>query len=139
MRDRFVDLVVADRERRREAQRGRRHGVDDQAGVEARPRRRAFASMPVGELGGEQEAEPRTAATLATPRQPAVSRAPASAASAGTSIRSHLGQHGARRGGRQRLAAEGRGVVARLERGGDVGLGPARADRARRCRGPWPW
>ena len=49
-------------------------------------------------------------------------------ASAGASRRSHLGEHGPGRGGRQRLAAVGGGVVAGLERRGDVDLGGARPD-----------
>ena len=45
-RDRGVDLVVGDEQRRREPQRGRRDRVDDEPGVEARAARPASASMP---------------------------------------------------------------------------------------------
>ena len=61
-------------------------------------------------------------------RAPRWSVSPALAAARRQVVALHDRQHGPGRRGRQGLAAEGRGVVAGLEGGGDVAPGPAGAD-----------
>ena len=124
--DGLVDLVVGDGQRRGEAQRRRRDGVDDEAGVEAgggdglgveagvpARRRQQAEAADGGDLGQRRAA-------------PSVSRSPALAASTGDVEALHLGEHGPGRGGGERLAAVGRGVVAGLEGAGHLGLAPSR-------------
>ena len=84
-RDRFVDLVVGDEERRREPQGGRRDGVDDEPGVEAAAA--TTAGVEAVELGAEQQAEaPHVGDRGQGEPGPSVRTAPARRAHAGASI-----------------------------------------------------
>ena len=115
-------------QRRGQPQRGGRDGVDDEPPSSSSRSATTLASWPV-ELDGEEEARgPAPRPRRRAPRAPSVSRAPAARGPGGHVLGLHHGEHGAGRGGGQRLAAVGRGVVARLEGGGHLGLGPAGAD-----------
>ena len=105
-----------------------RHRVDDQPGRRGSAARPARPSRSV-ELGGEQQAEARAPSpTPGSAARPSASRSPGRRGAGGHVVGLHLVEHRAGRGGGERLAAEGRGVVAGLERGGHLGPGPAGAD-----------
>ena len=132
MRDGFVDLVVGHGDRRREAKRGRRDRVDDEAVGRAAPGRRPARrgrALDV-ELGGEQQAPTahgRHAGQAAERGREPVH--PAARPGAGGVDAPHLVDDGEHGGGRDRRAAVRAAVVAGREHGGDVAPRPACADR----------
>ena len=99
-------------------------GLEDgglELGRRAAARGRAWRRTPGMASSGRAAGRPPSAARTGT-SSASITPSVASAADAG-----------------ERLAAEGAAVVPGLERGGHVGPRPARADRHRRCRGPWRW
>ncbi len=124
-----VDLVVGDEQGRGEAQRRGGDGVDDRRRSSSSRPATALASWPV-ELDGEQQAAGPAPRRRRRARSSAVGEPRAGPRGPGGHVLGlHHREHGPGGGGGQRLAAVGGGVVAGLEGGGHLGLGPAGADR----------
>ena len=123
-----VDLVVGDRERRC---RGAAPSVSPRSSPgRARGRRRLHRrASPPSSSAASSSPRPRTAATPGTGGE----RRPSLPALAGGQRRrvdaAHLRYHCQHRRGGDRRAAVRAAVVTRLEHGGDLTPGPARADR----------
>ena len=114
------------------------HRVQHEARIEASLRDN-LGVEPGSELGRDQQARRRARRPRRRPSAgPPRAAAPARAARSWDLLAFHHRERRERRARGERLAAERRRVIAGRERGGDVGSRPARTDRHRRCRAPWP-